>query len=61
MCHQALFRVPREGLGTRLWDPYLQKDIKLLEGVQKFALRICSKSCRVFSHTIDNNDLCPHD
>jgi len=25
-------------------DPHLQKDIKLLEGVQKFTLRRCSKN-----------------
>ena len=25
------------------WDTHLQKDIRLLEGVQKFSLRMCSK------------------
>ena len=35
---------PHPEYASRVWDPYLQKDIKLLEGVQKFALRICSKS-----------------
>ena len=29
---------------SQVWDPYLQKDIKLLEGVQKFALRVCTKN-----------------
>ena len=27
-----------------VWDPYLVKDVKLIEDVQKFALRICLKS-----------------
>ena len=26
------------------WDPYLKKDIALLEDVQKFALKVCTKS-----------------
>ena len=26
-----------------VWDPHLTKDIKLIEDVQKFALRVCSK------------------
>ena len=25
------------------WDPFLKKDIALLEGVQKFALKVCTK------------------
>ena len=25
------------------WDPFLKKDIELLENVQKFALRVCTK------------------
>ena len=27
-----------------IWDPHLRKDIQALENVQKFALRVCSKS-----------------
>ena len=27
---------------SQVWDPYLLKDIKKIEDVQKFALRICS-------------------
>ena len=27
-----------------VWDPHLVKDVKLIEDVQKFALRVCSKS-----------------
>ena len=27
-----------------VWDPHLKKDIQALENVQKFALRVCSKS-----------------
>ena len=34
---------PHLEYASQVWDPYLQKDIKLLEGVQKFALKICSK------------------
>ena len=26
------------------WDPFLKKDINVLEGVQEFALRVCTKS-----------------
>ena len=26
-----------------VWDPFLQKDVDLLEGVQKFALKVCCK------------------
>ena len=28
---------------SQVWDPHLQKDIRLLEGVHKFALRMCRK------------------
>ena len=35
---------PHLEYASKVWDPYLQKDIKLLEGVQKFALRVCSKN-----------------
>ena len=35
---------PHLEYASQVWDPYLQKDIKLLEGVQKFALRVCSKN-----------------
>ena len=27
-----------------VWDPHLVKDVKVIEDVQKFALRVCSKS-----------------
>ena len=27
-----------------LWDPYLQKDIDVVESVQKFAVRVCSRT-----------------
>ena len=26
------------------WDPFLKQDIELIEKVQKFALRVCTKS-----------------
>jgi hypothetical protein len=29
---------------TAIWDPFLKKDIELLEGVQKFDLKVCTKS-----------------
>ena len=35
---------PHLEYASQVWDPYLQKDIKLLKGVQNFALRICSKN-----------------
>ena len=28
---------------SQVWGPHVQKDIKQLEGVQKFGLRICAK------------------
>ena len=29
---------------TAVWDPFLKKDIEMLEGVQKFGLKVCTKS-----------------
>ena len=29
--------------GSNVWDPHLQRDVQLIENVQKFGLRICSK------------------
>ena len=46
---QALFQLylslirPHLEYGCPVWDPYLLKDRKILENVQKFGLRICSK------------------
>ena len=34
---------PHFDYAAQVWDPHLQRDIKSLESVQKFALRICSK------------------
>lgn len=34
---------PHLEYASQVWDPHLQKDIRLLEGVQKFALRMCRK------------------
>ena len=34
---------PHLEYACQVWDPYLQKDIGMLESVQKFALRVCSK------------------
>jgi len=34
---------PHLEYGCHVWDPNLQKDKRLLESVQKFALRICAK------------------
>ena len=34
---------PHLEYACQVWDPYLQKDIDMLESVQKFALRVCSK------------------
>ena len=45
---ETLFREsmvwPHLEYASQVGNPYLQKDIKLLEGVQKFAVRICSKN-----------------
>ena len=34
---------PHLEYACQVWDPYLKRDIDLLESVQKFALRVCSK------------------
>ena len=38
----ALVR-PHLEYASQVWSPYMLKDVQLLEKVQKFALRICSK------------------
>ena len=35
---------PHLDYATAAWDPFLKKDIELIENVQKFALRVCTKS-----------------
>ena len=35
---------PHLEYATAVWDPFLKKDIELLEGVQKFGLKVCTKS-----------------
>ena len=46
---------------SQVWDPYLLKDIKKIEDVQKFALRICSGQCQksyenlLYKHVPDTN------
>ena len=37
---------PHLEYGCEVWDPHLVKDINALEGVQRFASRICSKQWR---------------
>ena len=34
---------PHLEYACQVWDPYLKRDIDLMESVQKFALRVCSK------------------
>ena len=46
----ALIRPPE--YASQVWSPYLQKDIDRLEGVQKFALRMCSKQWKVGYHNL---------
>ena len=29
---------------TAVWDPFLKQDIEMMEGVQKFGLKVCTKS-----------------
>ena len=41
--YRSLVR-PHLDYAAPVWDPYLQRDIQLLEGVQKFACRMCSKA-----------------
>ena len=35
---------PHLEYATSAWDTFLKKDIELIENVQKFALRVCTKS-----------------
>ena len=41
--YKSLIR-PHMEYASVVWDPHLAKDIKLIEDVQKFALRVCSKT-----------------
>ena len=41
--YKSLIR-PHMEYACSVWDPHLKKDIQMLENVQKFPLRICSKS-----------------
>ncbi len=43
--HKSLIR-PHMEYASPVWDPFLAKDIKAIEDVQKFALRVCTKSWR---------------
>ena len=42
--YKSLIR-PHMEYACLVWDLQLRKDIQALENVQKFALRVCSKSC----------------
>ena len=44
LCLYTSFIRPHLEYATATWDPFLKKDIKLIKDVQKFALRICTKS-----------------
>ena len=41
--YKAFIR-PHLEYATQVWDPYLIKDIELLERTQRFALRVCCKN-----------------
>ena len=43
---------PHLEYANQVWDPYLVKDCKLLEDVQKFACKVCLKS---WNTTYDQN------
>ncbi len=41
--YKSLFR-PHMEYASAVWDSYLRKDIKLIEDVQKFALKVCTEN-----------------
>ena len=46
-CYRSVYNSlirPHLEYACTIWDPHLRKDIQALENVQKFALRVCSKS-----------------
>jgi hypothetical protein len=45
---------PRLEYTSSVWNPYLDKNIKLLESVQKMALKICTKHCNWSSSYEEN-------
>ena len=43
---------PQLECATEVWDPHLQKNVELLENVQKQALRMCSRQWDLSYHTL---------
>ena len=41
--HYYNFIIPHLDYASDVWDSHLHRDIQLIENVQKFGLRICSK------------------
>ena len=51
LCHLYLSMVrPHLEYASPVWSPHLAKDKELIESVQKFALRIASKSCLIMTY-----------
>ena len=50
---------PHLEYASDVWDPHLQKDITLMENVQKFGLRICAKQWDLgYDELMSNFDVC---
>jgi len=50
---------PHLEYASDVWDPHLQKDVTLIENVQKFGLRICAKQWDLgYDELISNFDVC---